>query len=490
MRLGTREGAGRSLAPVVLGAILLIAAAFTTALVVSQRSVAAIRGVVDQITLNSNPSIAHLGEARRALWTLQFRLLRLRARAISGEPLDVQPSLDARHRISAEWSAYLLLPPFQGEPAAQAAERVALERAQAVAERIIHAAAADDRVAIADMKEADLAEAFDNADSGLNDLIQINLAGGRGAAVHVEELRRTAAQEAYLLGGIALALSLALAILLYRAMGRLARLQAEHLSATAQERRELATRLWHAERLATLGQVVAEVAHEIGTPLNVITGRADFLQQELQGDESAVATIATISDQTRRITRIIERLLGFARERTPSLEPVPVKRVALSTAGYLAPDAASAGVTIRIDGDEKLLARADADLLQQVLFNLLQNAIQAGSASGVVRVQVGSEAGEVVVDVIDDGPGIAPQILPRVFEPFTTTKPAGKGTGLGLSISRTIVHQMSGSLRYVERPRGAHFQIRLPTPELRFDDTRAAPQREADAARKVMEESL
>lgn len=233
------------------------------------------------------------------------------------------------------------------------------------------------------------------------------------------------------------------------------------LDAGATERASLASRLRQSERLATLGQVVAEVAHEVGTPLNVIGGRAEFLARIVEDDEQALATARAIGEQTRRITRIIQRLLDVARERMPVSEDVHPLEIARRTGDFLAPDFASAQVALSISGEKAVLARADADLLQQVLMNLMVNALQASPRHGAVRVEVGERDGQVVIDVSDEGPGVAEEMLPRLFEPFSTTKPAGKGTGLGLSISRSILRQMGGTLRYLPRRGGAHFQATL-----------------------------
>lgn len=234
----------------------------------------------------------------------------------------------------------------------------------------------------------------------------------------------------------------------------------------ARDREELAARLRQSERLATLGQVVAEVAHELGTPLNVISGRAEQLAREVEAQPHALAAARTVSDQARRITKILERLLHVARERMPAFEDVRVVSILRETCGFLAPEAARAGITLHVAGDEKVVARADADLLQQVFVNLVRNAIHAGRRGGNVRLEARRENGLVVLDVIDDGPGVAADMVPRLFDPFATSKPAGRGTGLGLAISRSILQQLGGSLRLVETPpgTGAIFRATLVEP--------------------------
>jgi signal transduction histidine kinase len=236
------------------------------------------------------------------------------------------------------------------------------------------------------------------------------------------------------------------------------------LASSQHDRESLASRLRQSERLSMLGQVIAEVAHELGTPLNVITGRAEILSQELKDDAASLQTVEQITAQARRIARIIDRLLTVSRERMPALSAVPLLKVARSTSLFLAPELERAGVTMSLEGDESISALADEDLMQQVLINLVGNAIHASPRQSLIRVSVSAEGDQVSLDVIDQGTGVSPDILPRLFEPFATTKPAGKGTGLGLPISRSILRQMGGSLRYIEGvERGAHFRATLPS---------------------------
>jgi len=241
------------------------------------------------------------------------------------------------------------------------------------------------------------------------------------------------------------------------------------LEAATAERSQLASRLRQSERLATLGQIVAEVAHELGTPLNVVSGRAeDTLQLALEQGEArqvlagAVANAAEIREQGRRITRILQRLLDLSRERMPELGDVRVLEVARRVGSFLAPDFWRQDVALAITGDERAVARADPDMVQQVLVNLVVNALQASPRRGAVRLRVEGRDGQVVVEVSDEGPGVPDEMVPRLFEPFATTKPRGQGTGLGLSISRSILRQLGGSLRYARGPvGGAVFQATL-----------------------------
>jgi signal transduction histidine kinase len=228
------------------------------------------------------------------------------------------------------------------------------------------------------------------------------------------------------------------------------------------ERTELTSRLRRSERLATLGQVVAEVAHEIGTPLNVISGRAEEMEH-LPGHEPTItANSRSIQDQSRRITRILQRLLDVARERSPSFENLPVASVLESVQDFLTPDFLAGGVRLVLRAPRDLLVRGDFDLLQQVFINLLQNALQASSRGASVEVTATVEGERILVDVQDEGQGVAPEMESRLFEAFASTK-AGQGSGLGLPISLSIMRQLGGSLRHVPTPgrKGALFRATL-----------------------------
>jgi signal transduction histidine kinase len=442
--------------------MIAVSISFTLAIVISQRSAYAIREQAASITTNASPSIAHLDETRRELWALKVELGFARSDLEAGRPVHVESLREILDRLTQEWSRYEALPTYGGEQSLQEQVRPRLLRAEDMSRQLADAAARSDVSRMRTVSEADLTRAFAEADDGMHLLLQLNQRESHAAAVAVEELRRSSATTAYALGAAALLLSALLVFIVGRAMSTLSRLQREFEDHTSRERRELAARLRRSERLATLGQVVAEVAHELGTPLNVISGRADLLRRELAGDPSA-GDAEAIAHQARRITQIIQRLLNGAQERMPPLESVRVLPVARETANFLVHEAAAAHVSVRVEGNDAVSARANADFLQQVLLNLLQNALQAAGQGSSVLLKVSQVNEEVAIDCIDDGPGVSPEILPRLFEPFATSKPAGQGTGLGLSISRALTRQMGGMLRYVQRERrGAQFRVTLP----------------------------
>lgn len=221
------------------------------------------------------------------------------------------------------------------------------------------------------------------------------------------------------------------------------------------------------EKLAALGEIVGGVAHEINTPLTGILAFAQILLARGVADEAARQAAETIVSEAKRAARIVASLLTFARQ-TPTDrsrtnvnqllgETVDVRRIALG----------NSGIEIRADLDPAVpVTWADAGQLQQVFLNLIANAEQALSGVETTRRIVVStkRLGEsVVVSVRDSGPGIAPEHLPHIFNPFYTTKPRGIGTGLGLSISDGIVRGHDGTLRVQsELGAGALFEVTLP----------------------------
>src|SRR5690606_17263416 len=127
-----------------------------------------------------------------------------------------------------------------------------------------------------------------------------------------------------------------------------------------------------------------------------------------------------VGEQARRITRIMQRLLSHARERMPSTDAVRIEAIARNTAEFLEPEFAARGVRLEVVGDASLHARGDPDMIQQVLLNLAMNGLQASPKGGRVTIDVRRVDELVAMDVIDDGPGVAEEILPRLFEPFAT----------------------------------------------------------------------
>lgn len=221
------------------------------------------------------------------------------------------------------------------------------------------------------------------------------------------------------------------------------------------------------DRLASVGLLAAGVAHEVNTPLTGISSYAQFLLDETPPTDSRRAMLEKIVAQAERASGIARALLGISRPERRSCPPerVDLAELAEETVGFLGPRIRRANATVIVSRESQdVLARGDRARLQQVLINLLINAIDAVEPAGRVVISASREEGDTArLDVSDDGPGIPPDVVPRVFDPFFTTKEAGRGTGLGLSISYAIVREHGGSLKVDSAPsRGTRMVVRLP----------------------------
>ena len=236
--------------------------------------------------------------------------------------------------------------------------------------------------------------------------------------------------------------------------------------------------LRHAERLMTVGTLASGVAHELGTPLNVIGQRAKMIATGEVAGADVLEYARIVADQAGRITDIVRQLLDFARRRQPEMAVQDIPALAQRTVRLVDPIARRYGVGITVGASPSTLAAAvDPVQMQQVLTNLVMNGVQAMPNGGSLRVDifrstmsrpadVGSPpAGGswVAVRVEDEGAGIPPENLPKVFDPFFTTKGVGEGTGLGLSVAYGIVKEHGGWIDVESRPgEGAAFTAYLP----------------------------
>lgn len=246
----------------------------------------------------------------------------------------------------------------------------------------------------------------------------------------------------------------------------------------AEMRVTMLEQLRHADRLKTVGQLASGVAHELGTPLNVVSGRAKLIaDRRVEGDEAADSA-RIVMEQAERMASIIRQLLDFSRRREPRLVAGDLGDIAARTVEMLATIARKRGVSLELMRDDApTTVVVDHGQLQQVLTNLVVNAIQASASGGGVTVSVGREvlrppgdvggapAEHAFVRVADRGHGIAPEHLPHVFDPFFTTKTVGEGTGLGLAVSYGIVRDHHGWIDVrSEVGAGSVFTAFLPLP--------------------------
>ncbi len=243
----------------------------------------------------------------------------------------------------------------------------------------------------------------------------------------------------------------------------IARKTAEQISAVEQLR--------HADRLGTLGRMAAGIAHELGTPLNVVGGRAALIASGKLSPEEVVSSARTIKSEADRITNIVRQMLDFARQRPPQIGPCDLSQLIENTLSLVQTLAEKKQITLAFDdlrnslNTEQRQCQVDAAQIQQVLTNLLVNALQSAPQQGQVKVTLDHPASQWVRIAVDDsGPGVPAELRQRIFEPFFTTKDVGEGTGLGLSIAYGIIEEHRGRIQLEDSSLGgARFEVWLPS---------------------------
>jgi signal transduction histidine kinase len=242
------------------------------------------------------------------------------------------------------------------------------------------------------------------------------------------------------------------------------------LAAETEARIATLEQLRHTDRLTTVGRLAAGIAHELGTPLNVVSGRANKIVS-MGGPAAEYAAI--IAEQASRMTAIIRQLLDFSRRQGPRLGMANLRALAARTLDMLGAIAEKQHVVLELRGGEDLpMARVDQNQMQQALANVVLNGIQAMPSGGTLHVEIGRAHGHppdvpdatpedyLCIAVTDEGEGIAPDILPHIFEPFFTTKGVGEGTGLGLPVAHGIVQEHGGWIGVEsELGRGTRFSM-------------------------------
>jgi len=260
----------------------------------------------------------------------------------------------------------------------------------------------------------------------------------------------------------------------------------EQIIKEAENTIELERTLQQSEKLATIGQLASGLAHEIGTPLNIIGGRAELIKRKIKGREGEQKDLDIIIRQVERITKIIQQLLGFVRKKKPEQKSLNIKTLLQTTLDFLDHQIQRQGVKV-VKGlkDNLPIVTGDSDQLQQVFLNLILNAIQSMPQGGELRIgasskwisREGIEDGQreyVVVSVRDTGLGMEKEVVQNIFNPFFTTKDTG--TGLGLMVSQGIVQDHEGWIEVEsEIGEGSLFKIYLPAfqPEVKNDGQRS-----------------
>jgi len=256
------------------------------------------------------------------------------------------------------------------------------------------------------------------------------------------------------------------------------KLQESHarLVAEQHEKLRLEQELRHSERLVSVGRLAAGLAHEIGTPLNIIGGRSEYLLRRPRSLEELEDNLGVIRSQSDRIAAIVRQLLEFSRRREPVFQPVDLAALLDNVKYLLAHQLLEKAVRVETEGLNHLpKINADHDLLQQVFINLYSNSLHALTPGGVIKI--GAELTRrdpamaslgarhwLRISFEDNGAGISTEHIGRVFDPFFTTKDIGEGTGLGLSVSYGIIQEHGGEIHVESEPgHFTRFIIYLPT---------------------------
>lgn len=226
--------------------------------------------------------------------------------------------------------------------------------------------------------------------------------------------------------------------------------------------------VYQSERLATVGRLAAGIAHEINNPMASILTCSEGLLRVQSGDDAGRREyLQVIKNSAQRCRLITQKLLDYSAASAPTMEPVNIVEVLQESVSLLQFEAGKKklGLTVTKSGSIPLID-GSKDSLVQVFVNLILNSIQAVDTGGKIVVATDPTPDAVIVSVTDDGPGIGEASLPRIFEPFYTTKPVGMGTGLGLSVSQGIVKNHGGSIEVTDNRKGRTcFRVSLPIPD-------------------------
>ena len=267
---------------------------------------------------------------------------------------------------------------------------------------------------------------------------------------------------AFVVGGVALSLVTALGALALIALGNRRRTLAglRALEAKTAELERAHEALARTERLAVLGQIAGGVAHELRNPLGVIRNSVYYLRMVVPSDDDRVRKhLAMVDREVTAANRIVSDLLDFARVRSPEVTPTDLAAVAREVLERTPPPA---GVEVVVrEAPDAPCAAVDPAQIHQVLGNLVTNAVQAMPDGGTLTIAVARDGGRAAISVTDTGAGVAPEHLPRLFQPLFTTNP--RGIGLGLAVARRLAEANGGTIEVWSEPgRGSRFSVRLP----------------------------
>ncbi len=222
--------------------------------------------------------------------------------------------------------------------------------------------------------------------------------------------------------------------------------------------------LARAEQLAAVGQTAASVAHQVGTPLNLISGYVQMLQEDASVDPRTARRLQIVQEQIAKVASVVRSVLDHSR-RPGSRALTALGPVLTRVADVAKPKLASAGISLKLAISESLPPIwADSEELELAILNLVTNSLDAMPDGGTLTIRAVPSASGICIEVTDTGIGIPNELLPRIFDPWVTTKSAGRGTGLGLSITQDVIGRHGGTIAAASDPgRETRFTIELPT---------------------------
>ena len=230
------------------------------------------------------------------------------------------------------------------------------------------------------------------------------------------------------------------------------------------EETKLKKELREKENLALIGEVVSSIAHNLSNPLNIISGNADYLLLDKKEEEETYEELKVILDETTRITKSIRQLLNFSRPMKLMKEPCSINEIINTVVSQI--DYLKENKKIQII---KTLAirlpkiKVDIEQIKDVVSNIINNSVQAIFKSGKIDIKSYRDKNFIAVEISDNGGGIAPEDLDKIFEPFFSTKGYGKGTGLGLAFTKRVVGEHEGKIEVISNEgKGTTFKILLP----------------------------
>lgn len=240
----------------------------------------------------------------------------------------------------------------------------------------------------------------------------------------------------------------------------------------AQSRKQLIhaqKQVYHAEKLASIGRLASGIAHEINNPLNGIKNCLYTIQREPENQTQTQSYLELVNEGLEHIEQVVQKLLGFARQKSRSLAPVNLNEEIPKVVALLNYRLEQREIQLDLKLDPHLpRIHADRQLLQEVIMNLLLNSFDSLGQNGKISVSTAAlNSHEILMEITDNGAGIQPEHLDRIFDPFFTTKDEGSGTGLGLSVSLGIIEAHGGRISVKSVPHEkTSFEITLPIQEM------------------------